>query len=331
MFFYEGQTCPVCGRHFGEQDDIVTCPECGAPHHRACWKSEGHCHFENLHGTDKQWHQQQAPQSAESGAAATPKKRCRRCGYDNPEFAEFCAHCGLDLGAEEWQSTPTPPPYERPPVGQYTPPHTGGYAPFAQTPLQDPYGGVPRTETIEGVPVDTIAQLLGPNSAYYLPRFFRMSRGGSKISWNWAAFLLPYNWLLYRKNILLGSLSFVLLSTLSLFSASLLSQLETALGVSTYNVMAFAEKLLTSQQGLLMFSIISLLSFLVLAGRIAVGMFGNYLYMLNILRKAKVLDGASPSPYDQGFRKTGGVSFALAFVPELITVFVQYVIIILSL
>ena len=123
----------------------------------------------------------------------------------------------------------------------------------------------------------------------------------------------------------------MLLSTLSIFSASLLSQLETALGVPTYNMMAFAEKLLTSQQGLLLFSIISLLSFLVLAGRIAVGMFGNYLYMLNILRKAKVLDGASPSPYDQGFRKTGGVSFALAFVPELITVFVQYVIIILSL
>ena len=30
MFFYEGQTCPVCGQFFGEADDIVTCPECGA-------------------------------------------------------------------------------------------------------------------------------------------------------------------------------------------------------------------------------------------------------------------------------------------------------------
>ena len=31
MFFYEGQSCPVCGKAFAEKDDIVSCPECGAP------------------------------------------------------------------------------------------------------------------------------------------------------------------------------------------------------------------------------------------------------------------------------------------------------------
>ena len=31
MFFYEGQSCPVCGQPFQETDDIVACPQCGAP------------------------------------------------------------------------------------------------------------------------------------------------------------------------------------------------------------------------------------------------------------------------------------------------------------
>ena len=31
-------TCPVCGREITPSDDIVVCPQCGAPHHRDCWK-----------------------------------------------------------------------------------------------------------------------------------------------------------------------------------------------------------------------------------------------------------------------------------------------------
>ena len=29
-------TCPVCGETFQNGDDVVVCPECGAPHHREC-------------------------------------------------------------------------------------------------------------------------------------------------------------------------------------------------------------------------------------------------------------------------------------------------------
>ena len=55
MFFYEGYTCPVCKREFKETDDIVACPKCGAPHHRECWKLEGHCHYAEDHDTPRQW------------------------------------------------------------------------------------------------------------------------------------------------------------------------------------------------------------------------------------------------------------------------------------
>ena len=33
--------CPVCGEQFKKGDDIVVCPECGAPHHRECYEKEG--------------------------------------------------------------------------------------------------------------------------------------------------------------------------------------------------------------------------------------------------------------------------------------------------
>ena len=106
MFFYEGYTCPVCGEKFKESDDIVACPECGAPHHRDCWKKEGHCHFVADHGTDRQWVRPQAGDSANSAESAVEGKVCPHCGEKNPEFAEFCSRCGKGL---EQRTSPAAP------------------------------------------------------------------------------------------------------------------------------------------------------------------------------------------------------------------------------
>lgn len=50
MALYENNSCPVCGKQFQPGDDIVTCPECGTPHHRACYRELGHCAHQALHG-----------------------------------------------------------------------------------------------------------------------------------------------------------------------------------------------------------------------------------------------------------------------------------------
>ena len=52
MISYVGLDCPACHRPFIEEDDIVVCPVCGAPHHRDCWNRLGHCACEESHGTD---------------------------------------------------------------------------------------------------------------------------------------------------------------------------------------------------------------------------------------------------------------------------------------
>lgn len=45
----EGEVCAICGLPFGEDDEIVTCPDCGTPMHRACHARDGHCPNEMRH------------------------------------------------------------------------------------------------------------------------------------------------------------------------------------------------------------------------------------------------------------------------------------------
>ncbi len=40
---YTKYFCPVCNEKFDENSDVVVCPECGTPHHRACWFEFGKC------------------------------------------------------------------------------------------------------------------------------------------------------------------------------------------------------------------------------------------------------------------------------------------------
>lgn len=55
MTFYEGLSCPVCLQPFTNSDDIVYCPQCGLPHHRACWHRLGECAATQTHNTEQQW------------------------------------------------------------------------------------------------------------------------------------------------------------------------------------------------------------------------------------------------------------------------------------
>ena len=49
------QKCSFCNKILGEQDDIVFCPDCGAPSHRSCWQAEGECAFADRHGNGFRW------------------------------------------------------------------------------------------------------------------------------------------------------------------------------------------------------------------------------------------------------------------------------------
>ena len=47
---YYGCPCEGCGKPLTLQDDIVVCPDCGAPYHRTCYEKMGLCiHLSLIH------------------------------------------------------------------------------------------------------------------------------------------------------------------------------------------------------------------------------------------------------------------------------------------
>ena len=195
---YEGAVCPACGQAFTQADDIVVCPSCGTPHHRACWMREGHCANEEKHAQGYTW--QEAPRQQEDFQEKTELGViCPRCGTNSPKDTLFCPHCGQPLGAQPAQ-------------GQAF--FGGQYPPFgAQS--GGPIEGVPADETIDGIPVAEVAAYVRTGTRSYIPKFFRMDRSKKKAGWNWAAFLFSPFWFFYRKLYAAGAVVLSLLMALS--------------------------------------------------------------------------------------------------------------------
>ena len=53
LFRFKGLKCLVCKADFAQSDDIVVCPECGLPYHRACFLENGDCAHEPFYGEEE--------------------------------------------------------------------------------------------------------------------------------------------------------------------------------------------------------------------------------------------------------------------------------------
>lgn len=169
--------CPVCKQPFTEKDDVVVCPLCGAPHHRVCWKHTGHCALKDAHGTPGQWMPPLRRDDEDSMV-------CGNCGTVNRRGDVVCAKCGHTLD----EPLPPAPSEQQPPIDASV-----FYADFS------PYIGIAPDSMVEGFPAMEVATFLGPNSGYYLSRFYFMRVQKNNFTWNWAAAVFPAGWLLYRK------------------------------------------------------------------------------------------------------------------------------------
>lgn len=68
----------MCGKAFVQGDDIVVCPDCGTPHHRACYRSLGHCANEAQHATGEQWSPAAGAEAGEDSAQTDATVLCPR-------------------------------------------------------------------------------------------------------------------------------------------------------------------------------------------------------------------------------------------------------------
>lgn len=188
----KNKQCQICKGYLFEDDDIVVCPQCGAPHHRDCWQTVGHCGVEELHGTDSQYDLAMGKKSEKTEASDEAElhvcPRCRKTA--KAENAQFCPYCGQAYETNHGGS-----------ANGAT--FQNGANPF------DPYGGLPKNTTIDGVRVEDIATFVGSGSARYINRFSALNKN-KKGSWNWAAFIFPSGWCFARKMVPAGILYLIM-------------------------------------------------------------------------------------------------------------------------
>jgi len=187
---YENEPCTACGQALQpETDDIVVCPECGAPLHRHCWKETGMCPCAEKHGADFVWAPTIEPEPEPPAQKDRPGAICPNCGENCPPDALRCDYCGADF--EEF-GTAMRLRFEQEQLRreQYMREHFPVYTVNGRN--------MTMGDTLAGQPVEEIAlQLRGPRRAVsrYLERFEKNER----VSWNWAAFLLGPYWFFFRK------------------------------------------------------------------------------------------------------------------------------------
>ncbi len=320
MYYYEGYNCPICQQPFNEQDDIVVCPQCGLPHHRACWSKEGHCHLHHLHGTDEQWSRERASSAQNERQNGNDRARsyraCPRCQTQNPEFAEFCQHCGTALnGDDNWHSN--------------TVHHTAysEYQPFrnANQTSQD----VDPNEIIDDVKAEDLSAFVGAKANYYMPRFRRMARNGSSVSWNWAAFIFGPLWLLYRKMYAFGAI----VLALELLHTMIINISFKALGLMSLDQIDYLDFISqleatgTNSSSMYFSLAILIMSTIMIAVEIGLALFGNRLYRDHCQRKIANARAKTPDLTSGELSSIGGVSIAVTIIGYIAQYFISQILI----
>lgn len=291
-------SCSVCGAYLFPEDDVVYCPDCGAPHHRDCYNSIGHCGLEEFHGTEQEYdkvrekkRQEQENHKKEYANDNVPPRfkdgvLCQGCGNTYPSIMQRCPRCG---SFNPQTARPTNP------------------MPF---PMFDLLGGIPKDMDLgEGVTADEAKQFVVSNTPRYIPKFASMKMG-TKVSWNWLAFLLPSAWYMSRKMYAKGIISIVLLVAFSLLSIPLLSSVVLPEPSSVGGIYASQNQMLNAilNAGTPQLVLAIIGAVLEIIFKIFTGMFADLHYRNHTISSVSYIKEHSEN-LAEDMRKKGGVSF----------------------
>lgn len=311
MINFTGIKCPVCGKAFTDEDDIVVCPKCGAPYHRDCYQEKGQCIFGELHEKGEEWAPPPPPKPPVT--AEVKDQECPVCGGLNGHSARLCVHCGAPL-QNPFAAGPQTAPFRE----QQAPPAQNPYQPgsvpqgryYGQMPFVfDPMGGVSPADTLDmGVSYGDASKLVKQNTTYYMPTFRYMKQTGRN-KFNFCAFLFSGAWMLYRKQykygIVVTALMFLLyllylaasvfVATPALLQLMQQAGIDISAGVNLTNEQLLViSQLITEEPSVyleLCLPMICLLLMLVLM--IFVGVRGNKMYMRHCITTVRQVKSAN--------------------------------------
>ncbi len=299
MLNYIGEKCLICGELFRKDDDIVVCPDCGTPYHRACYKEKGYCVNDELHESGETW-KTAKNEDFENVETMT----CIYCGEENPVTGIFCKKCGKTINTNGGKD-------EQP----------FNYGGFPNILNNGSFFSTANSKYNEKIKIDEIEvkdymTFVGKNPLYYISNFMNFFTTKSKVSLNFAAFLLTDIFYFYRKMYLPG-LIFLAFRIISAFliilnSNSSFDNTFINIGITDQFLQVFTPAFLIISESL----------------RVVFSLFANYYYYLKAKKTIRKINNYDILSEDRAelISKKGGISFVLLliiFILSFVNVFIN--------
>lgn len=180
---YKKYKCPVCNKQFKDGDDIVTCPECGTPHHRECYNLTHHCVNQGLHSSGYSFLDSESAKLKQQEQDEIKKSFDGEYSgdyYYSPDD-DFVAQAKKE--AQEKKSASQNKEESARPAFDITDPKV--YNSFKKN--------------IDGYSITDVASAIATNAGRFVKIFEKQSATKKKTGWNWSAFIFGSFYLLFRK------------------------------------------------------------------------------------------------------------------------------------
>lgn len=316
MGMHTGDLCFFCKKKLREDDDVVVCPECGTPYHRACWNQNGACVNLPLHASGGSWQKEPALENS--------SRICPNCGTKNDSSAKHCQNCGTSLEEPlhrpSWQNSAADTAME--PREKHETFRERMQRTAEQMGMEDPYGAMDPEERLGEARMGDMADFVASNQLYYLPKFIRFSHENRRISLNCPCLLFPHLYFAYRKMwplalILAGVFALIqlpqtalaLLTSLPDMIASLASTEDNILIAMYPNAQEILQNMLDRLEThtVLIQNMVTICNYLDLCLSLIFGLLGNWFYYRHVQRRVeKICKKTSPGPIRRMRLRQGG-------------------------
>lgn len=292
---YYGCPCEGCGRPLALTDDIVVCPDCGAPYHRECYERLGRCIHTPAHGAGYEW---KFPYKDEE------LRTCPSCGERTLRSETVCRCCGAVMPPED--QCPDPSAQTASGADQNRFDYDDLYRQYQQT-VEEPtrrnvQAAFGKEELIDGIPYSDWNDYIGKAAPVYLNDYSRMQLQHTKISMCFSALVFGPFYFFYRK---------AWKPAFGFLAAELLLAAPTFIEMLQLSGSALAPAM--SASALTVFArVCSVLSFVLMLVR---GMYGKWLYRKSAADHIRRIQSEFPDAQQRQavLRAQGGVSFGAVF------------------